>query len=376
MNKESDLNETPEAEGNNTQGNNMEMNPLVKEKMKKNLVYVSIFSVVMLFAGLTSAYIVSMGDSFWIKFPLPTSFWISTAVIALSSLFIQLGITFAKKDNQKLSKLFIVLTFVFGLLFVYFQYKGYGELVNSGSHLRGDIMVVDGRYGSIGDDGRYYGYYEIKYNGKFIEIDGNDYLVDQKKLTSTQFSELKGFTKQFEKIENTKDLAVTNYGKSFVLYYKQQPISLINGKLCLPDSSTLQFVDLMRLRDLAINIRAERGDFFMKGEIGKDFHVYFKGKELEYENRIWKYKGKILDDYLQTKPLESPDTSSSYLWIITFLHLGHIIFTLLYMIRIVNSSLLGRFTSSDTLSLRVGAIFWHYLALLWVYLLLFLLFIH
>jgi cytochrome c oxidase subunit 3 len=376
MNIESDLNEAPEAEGNTTKWNNMEMNPLVKEKMKKNLVYVSIFSVVMLFAGLTSAYIVSMGDSFWIKFPLPTSFWISTAVIALSSLFIQLGITFAKKDNQKLSKLFVVLTFVFGLLFVYFQYKGYGELVNSGSHLRGDIMVVDGRYGSIGDDGRYYGYYEIKYNGKFIEIDGNDYLVDQKKLTPTQFSELKGFTKQFEKIENTKDLAVTNYGRSFVLYYKQQPISLINGKLCLPDSSALQFVDLMRLRDLAINISAERGDFFMKGKIGKDFHVYFKGKELEYENRIWKYKGKILDDYLQTKPLESPDTSSSYLWIITFLHLAHIIFALLYMIRIVNSSLLGRFTSSDTLSLRVGAIFWHYLALLWVYLLLFLLFIH
>ena len=102
MNKESDLPETPEEVGSNTKGNNMEMNPLVKEKMKKNLVYVSIFSVVMLFAGLTSAYIVSMGDSFWIKFPLPTSFWISTAVIALSSLFIQLGITFAKKDKQKL----------------------------------------------------------------------------------------------------------------------------------------------------------------------------------------------------------------------------------------------------------------------------------
>ena len=194
MNKESDLNETPEEVGNSEKVTNLEMDPLIKEKMKKNLVYVSIFSIVMLFAGLTSAYIVSMGDSFWIKFPLPISFWISTAVIVLSSVFIQLGITFAKKNNQKLSKLFVVLTFVFGLLFVYFQYKGYGQLVDSGSHLRGEIMVVDGRYGSIGDDGRYYGYYEIKYNGKFLEIDGNDYLVDQKKLTSAQFSELKEFT--------------------------------------------------------------------------------------------------------------------------------------------------------------------------------------
>ena len=73
MNIESDLNEAPEEVGNNARVNKMEMDPLVKEKMKKNLVYVSIFSGVMLFAGLTSAYIVSMGDSFWIKFPLPTS---------------------------------------------------------------------------------------------------------------------------------------------------------------------------------------------------------------------------------------------------------------------------------------------------------------
>ena len=44
-----------------------EMDPLVKEKMKKNLVYVGIFSIVMLFAGFTSAYIVTMGDSFWLN---------------------------------------------------------------------------------------------------------------------------------------------------------------------------------------------------------------------------------------------------------------------------------------------------------------------
>ncbi len=41
-----------------------DMDPVVHEKMKKNLVYVSCFSIVMLFAGLSSAYIVSMGDAF------------------------------------------------------------------------------------------------------------------------------------------------------------------------------------------------------------------------------------------------------------------------------------------------------------------------
>jgi cytochrome c oxidase subunit 3 len=48
-----------------------ELEPDVRKKMKKNLVYVGIFSIVMMFAGFTSAYIVSMGDSFWLKYPLP-----------------------------------------------------------------------------------------------------------------------------------------------------------------------------------------------------------------------------------------------------------------------------------------------------------------
>ena len=100
---------------------NEEVSPEVKEKMKKNLVYIGIFSVFMVFAGLTSGYIVSMGDSFWVKFPFQSEFWISTVIIILSSVFVQLGISFAKKQKHIFSKLFVVLTFVFGCLFVYFQ---------------------------------------------------------------------------------------------------------------------------------------------------------------------------------------------------------------------------------------------------------------
>lgn len=355
---------------------NDEIAPNVKEKMKKNLVYIGIFSVFMVFAGLTSGYIVSMGDSFWVKFPFPSAFWISTAIIVFSSLFVQLGIVFAKKGKHSVSKAFVVLTFLFGVLFVYFQFKGYGQLIDSGSHLRGDLMVVEGRYGSAGDEGRYYGYYEVKYGDKFITIDGNDYLLDGKKLTKAQFDKVKNFMSQFQKIEYKKEFMVQNYGKEFSLYYKQQPLIALNGKLSLPDSTEIEFVDLLRLKSLSDNMIAERGDFFLKGKLGKDFHVYYKGKELEYRNRQWQYHGKVLDDYLQTKPLESPDTASSYLWMITFLHLLHIIFTLVYMGKMTIFSLSGRFDSGDVLSLKLGAIFWHFLGLLWVYLLLFLLFIH
>jgi len=355
---------------------NEELTPDVKEKMKKNLVYIGMFSVLMVFAGLTSGYIVSMGDSFWIKFPFPNAFWISTTVIILSSIFVQLGISFAKKGKQKFSKIFVVLTFIFGILFVYFQLKGYTQLTENGSHLRGDLMVIEGRYGSAGNEGKYYGYYEIKYNNAFIGIDGNDYLLNGKKMSDNDFLKTQKFMTQFEGIEFKKELIVKDYGKEFSLYYKQQPLALINGKLSMPDSTNLEFVDLSRLKSLAININDGRGDFFMKGKLGKDFHVYYKGKELEYKNREWYYHGKILDDYLQTKPMESPDTASSYLWLITFLHLLHIIFTLFYMGKMTIFSLSGKFEREGVLSLKLGAIFWHFLGFLWIYLLIFLMYIH
>ncbi len=355
---------------------NTDITPEVREKTKITLVVISIFSIVMLFAGLTSGYIVSMGDSFWVKFPFPKAFWMSTAVIIVSSIFVHIGIRLAEKGKATLSKLFVTLTFIFGLLFVYFQFKGYGQLVDQGSHFVGNIMVVDGRYGSAGEDGRYYGYYEIKYDGKFIEIDGNDYLMNGKKLTQPQLSDLKQFVSQFGKFEPLKPYTVKEYGGKFQLYYKQQPVELIKGKLCLPDSTELQFVDLDRLQKLSMNIQNERGDFFLKGKIGKDFHVYYKGKELDYVNRQWQYHGKVLDYYLQTKPLEAADTSSSYLWLITFLHLLHIVGTLFYMLKMTVWSLQGKFTVGNTLSLRLGAIFWDFLGGLWVALLLFLMYIH
>ena len=82
-----------------------ELTPEVREKMKKNLVYIGIFSVIMLFAGFSSAYIVSMGDAFWLKFPLPTSFWISTVIIATSSLTYYLAMKkMPKRTTKKASK--------------------------------------------------------------------------------------------------------------------------------------------------------------------------------------------------------------------------------------------------------------------------------
>ena len=344
-----------------------DLDPEVRVKMKKNLVYVAIFSVIMLFAGFTSAYIVSMGDSFWLKYPLPTYFWISTLLIILSSLFLEIAIRKGKSKNKSALRIFISATLLAGLAFVYFQFKGYGALTDNGIHAANNhIMVVDGRYGD---------YYQIKFKGEIVEVDGNNYLYKGKVMNEQDYQLMSGFMKQFIGVTPTK-LIQAKPNTSFDLIYNEKPISILNNKLVFPDSTQLKYVDQLRLSQLAQNIIDQRVDFFVRGKYGEDFQLLYKGKELEYKNRNMYFEGKKLSKYLQIKALETADAASSYLFILTFIHLLHIIVTLIYMIKITINSYSGKYDNGDVLSLRLGAIFWHFLAILWGYLLLFLLFIH
>lgn len=149
-----------------------ELSPEIREKVRKNLVYAALVSISMVFAGLVSAYIVSMGGSFWLKTPFPVAFYISTALIVTSSITFVLAIKAAKNRNKKNLNVLITLTFLLGLGFVFFQFKGYKALVDRGVYASGSkILVSEGRYGD---------YYTLKYNGKYLLVDGNEYLIDGK----------------------------------------------------------------------------------------------------------------------------------------------------------------------------------------------------
>jgi cytochrome c oxidase subunit 3 len=345
-----------------------EDNSVQIEKAKKNLIYVGILSIVMLFAGFTSAYIVSMGDSFWLKFPLPSSFWISTALIALSSLTYVLSVRSAKKGSSGGMKLYVFMTVLLGVGFVIFQFRGYGQLIENGVHaVNNHIIVTDGKYGD---------YFEVKMDGKYVEVDGNDFLLAGKKMSAQELKEYQAFMSQFLKADNKAPFKPANYGDRFILNFKDQPLITLNGELMKSDSTRMEYLDNLRLSYLAMNVRDGRGDFFVRGDIGKDFKIYYKGKELGYEDRELRLDGVRLSNYLQIKAMESADTASSYLYIITFLHLLHIFVALLYLLRVVFGTLRGSINPSNSLSLRLGGIFWHFLGILWLYLLLFLLFIH
>jgi len=344
-----------------------DLTPEVRVKVKKNLVYLGIFSVIMLFAGLTSAYLVSMGDTFWVKFDFPPAFYVSTALIVLSSITLEIGIRRGRKGFTKVAKTLVPVTFVLGIGFAWFQFKGYGQLFENGAHATGPILVTEGRYGD---------FYQLKVDGKYLDINANDYFLAGKKVTPQEKKEIADFAKQFRLADSVLPKQIPGYGSKYILLYKNEELRFESGKFLVNDTTELQFTDLHRLVAFAGNLRDGRGDFFLKGEMGKDFHIFYKGKELKYIDRTLHYNGQPLEAPLQLKMNQSADTATSFLFLITFLHLLHVLATLLYMMRMTIRSFTGKLYVDDYLSVRMGAIFWHFLGALWIYLLLFLLLIH
>lgn len=99
---------------------------------QKILLWIGIASIVMLFAGLTSGYIVRQAEGNWKYFEIPSVFYISSAIILLSSLTMHLALRAAKKDQLQDVKRFIIITLGLGLAFVFTQFMGWNELVKNG----------------------------------------------------------------------------------------------------------------------------------------------------------------------------------------------------------------------------------------------------
>lgn len=136
-------------------------------RTKTMLLYVAIFSIVMLFAAFTSAYIVSMGNGFWVDIKMPVAFYLSTITILISSFTMWWAIRSVKKNKLNGFKIGLLLTLILGFTFAYFQFKGWNELVLTGNHVSGDIGNLKGEYGKD---------YTFSYQGvELILEDGNFY---------------------------------------------------------------------------------------------------------------------------------------------------------------------------------------------------------
>ncbi|MFK5959295.1 MAG: cytochrome c oxidase subunit 3 [Lutibacter sp.] len=113
-----------------------------KRKSAKPMLWVSMISMTMMFAGLTSAYVVSRKRNDWVSFDLPDAFFTSTILIVVSSLTFMLAKFFIKKENRQLTTLFLASTLILGVSFIYFQFEGFNELYNSGLYFAGAQSTV------------------------------------------------------------------------------------------------------------------------------------------------------------------------------------------------------------------------------------------
>jgi cytochrome c oxidase subunit 3 len=121
----------------------------IKEKIarsKKQMMWFGIMSLIMMFAGLTSAYIISSSRRDWVEVNLPIEFYYSTGVILLSSLTLFLAKKSLKNNNLSGASLLTFMTFLLGTTFVVMQFMAFDSLTDSGVFFTGKGSSVAGSF--------------------------------------------------------------------------------------------------------------------------------------------------------------------------------------------------------------------------------------
>jgi len=226
------------------------------DRTRKLVTRLMLFAVVMFFAGLTSAYVVSMSGGYWVDIKIPQAFLISTGAILLSSILAHLALLSAQHGNSRMVAPYLVGTLVLGLVFTWSQFRGWNELTDRGNFLVGKVLDNKGTYG---DD------YTIRFQGVPLVEEG--------------------------------------------------------GQFYHP-------LDASRAKPLNADLD------------------------------------------------EQKNTSSSFFFALTGAHLAHLVLGLLSLLVMLAMALKQRYTPADNAGLWSGVMYWHFLGILWVYLLLFLVFVH
>jgi len=97
--------------------------------------WVVLTAVTMLFAGLTSAYIVLRGVPGWQHVPLPPLLWVNTLTLIASSVTLEIARRSVLGNRQQAVKLWLGSSGVLGLGFLAGQVAAWRELVRAGVYL-------------------------------------------------------------------------------------------------------------------------------------------------------------------------------------------------------------------------------------------------
>jgi cytochrome c oxidase subunit 3 len=121
----------------------------------KFTLWVALGSIIMMFAGLTSAYIVKRSQANWEMLEIPVIFWVSTVIILLSSLTMQLSVNAFRERNMPRYRSMLLMTAVLGASFLVMQILGFIQyskmdirLIGAGSNASHSfVLAIAGLHG-------------------------------------------------------------------------------------------------------------------------------------------------------------------------------------------------------------------------------------
>ena len=126
-----------------TQGTLEEKN----NRAKKMMLWFGIISLIMSFAAWTSAFIVSSTRPDWLNdFQLPDAFIVSTIVILISSVTLILAKRALKKNSRQATTVWLFITLILGIVFIYNQFSGFQQIIDSGYNFTGPTSNVTMSY--------------------------------------------------------------------------------------------------------------------------------------------------------------------------------------------------------------------------------------
>jgi cytochrome c oxidase subunit 3 len=121
----------------------VEEQELRKGRTYKMLLLFGMISIFMIFAGLSSAYVVSKSRPDWLKdFQLPNAFIISTIVMLVSSFTFYGALKATKANNRSLATTMLLTTLGLGIAFIFLQFEGFSQVVANGYFFTGSESNV------------------------------------------------------------------------------------------------------------------------------------------------------------------------------------------------------------------------------------------
>lgn len=114
-----------------------------KSKTYKMLLLFGMISIFMIFAGLSSGFVVSKSRPDWLNdFQLPSAFLMSTLTILVSSFTFHFALKAMKQNNRNLTTTLLLVTLLLGISFIFLQLQGFSQVVEEGYFFTGSESTI------------------------------------------------------------------------------------------------------------------------------------------------------------------------------------------------------------------------------------------